>query len=96
MVEVSRVGAFGVILTVLGVGLLLGVFYLGFREFTKLTDMDVGSELQVVLSTLLYAAAETLFLGVMGWVGVILLSKGIEFIRVEEGRKGSDENLQGG
>ncbi|MDA4123877.1 MAG: hypothetical protein OK438_00310 [Thaumarchaeota archaeon] len=37
------------------------------------------------MSTLLYAAIQALFLGLMGWVGSLLMLRGIDFAKVERG-----------
>jgi len=44
-----------------------------------------GSDITSSMTSLLYAAVEALFLGIMGWVGSILLLRGAEFMKVEKG-----------
>jgi hypothetical protein len=83
-VKTSRIGAFAVSSSVIGIGLLIATFvvaYLLLQNVQGLTPGDLTSS----MSTLLYAAIEALFLGIMGWVGSILLLRGIEFMKVEKG-----------
>jgi len=82
--KTSKIGAFGVSSSAIGIALLIVTFLLAYfllRNASGLTPSDLTSS----MSTLLYAAIEALFLGIMGWVGSILLMRGIEFMKVEKG-----------
>jgi len=80
----SKLGTFGVVASVAGIALLLFTFaaaYLLLRDQSGLTLSDITGS----MSSVLYAAIQALFLGIMGWVGSILLLRGIEFMKVEKG-----------
>lgn len=68
-----------------GLALLLITFFLGYEVFLNYRNATVGSDLGTSMSTLLYAAIQALFLGIMGWVGSLLMLRGIDFARVERG-----------
>ena len=71
--------------TVLGLVLLLLTFYLGYDVFSYYRNATAGSDLGSSMSTLLYAAIQALFLGIMAWVGSLLMLRGLDFARVERG-----------
>ncbi len=70
---------------VLGLVLLLFTFAMGYLVFVSYKSATVGSDLGTSMGILLYAAIQALFLGIMGWVGSILMLRGIDFARVERG-----------
>lgn len=70
---------------VLGLALLLVTFALGYGVFASYRSATAGSDLASSMGTLLYAAIQALFLGIMGWVGSLLMLRGIDFARVERG-----------
>ena len=84
MLKVS--GITSIVTTVVGIALL---------GFTFLTAMNVfqsyypfkppGSDITSTLNLLLGAAIQAMFLGVMGWVGSILLVRGVDFMKVDKG-----------
>jgi len=75
----------GLAATIVGLVLLLFTFYLGFNVFTTYRNATPGTDLGYSMSTLLYAAIQALFLGIMGWVGSLLMLRGLDFARVERG-----------
>ena len=72
-------------MVIAGLALLLFTFFLGYDVFQNYRNATVGSDLGLSMSTLLYAAIQALFLGIMGWVGSILMLRGLDFARVEKG-----------
>ncbi|MDG6925933.1 MAG: hypothetical protein JRN09_05220 [Nitrososphaerota archaeon] len=82
--KTSKFGAFGISSSVLGIALLLVTFVLAYLLLRSQSGLTPG-DLTASMGTLLYAAIEALFLGIMGWVGSILLLRGIEFMKVEKG-----------
>jgi len=72
-------------LVLVGLALLLFTFFLGYEVFLDYRNATVGTDLSSSMSTLLYAAIQALFLGIMGWVGSLLMLRGIDFARVERG-----------
>jgi hypothetical protein len=78
-------GVIGLASTVVGLALLLLTFYFGYDVFTHYRNAVPGTDLGSSMSTLLYAAIQALFLGIMGWVGSLLMLRGIDFARVERG-----------
>jgi hypothetical protein len=82
--KTSKVGAFGVSSSVIGIVLLLVTFVLAYYLLEGVKGLTTA-DLTTSMSTLLYAAIQALFLGIMGWVGSILLLRGIEFMKIEKG-----------
>jgi len=79
----------GVTFTCIGLILLLFVFYLGYREFTKYSVTTIVSiQFTEILSTLFYVSIEVMLLAVMCWVASIILSKGVEFIKISRTMRG--------
>jgi|YelNatPaOPRAMG01_1025707.scaffolds.fasta_scaffold27780_3 hypothetical protein len=74
----------GISLTVLALVLLLFTFYLAYvalSSYSAATAQGVAESLDL----LLVAAVKALFLGIMAWVGGILLIRGVDFFKVEKG-----------
>jgi len=71
--------------TIVGLALLLFTFFLGYEVFASYRATTASSDLATSMGTLLYAAIQALFLGVMGWVGSILMLRGIDFAKVDRG-----------
>ena len=84
MITRHKSGLMGIIVTGIGVGLLLFVFYTTFnlyQSYVHLTFTDFTAALNQVLG----AAIQAMFLGIMGWVASILLLRGVDFIKVDRG-----------
>lgn len=77
--------AFGVATTLLGIALLLFTFWLGYTVFLDYERSAPISDLGGSMSLLLYAAIKALFLGIMGWVGSLMVLRGIDFMKVDRG-----------
>ena len=75
----------GLASAVVGLVLLLFTFYMGYDVFAGYRASVPSSDLATSMGTLLYAAIQVLFLGVMGWVGSLLMLRGIDFARIEKG-----------
>ena len=78
-------GMLGLGLIIVGLALLLFTFYMGYTVFATYRDATAGSDLGTSMSVLLYAAMQALFLGIMGWVGSLLMLRGIDLARVDRG-----------
>jgi hypothetical protein len=70
---------------VIGLALLLFTFAMGFSVFQTYRGATPTSDLAGSMGTLLFAAIQALFLGIMGWVGSLLMLRGIDFEKVERG-----------
>ncbi|HME18213.1 MAG TPA: hypothetical protein VKF15_00555 [Nitrososphaerales archaeon] len=75
----------GLVSAVVGLVLLLFTFYLGYDVFVSYRSNAPSTDLATSMGTLLYAAIQVLFLGVMGWVGSLLMLRGIDFAKIEKG-----------
>jgi hypothetical protein len=80
----EKPGIMGVTLTAVGASLLLFAFVLAYVSFTSYASTSVEG-LSDSLDLLLLAAIKALFLGIIAWVGGILLVRGVDFIKVEKG-----------
>lgn len=78
-------GSLGIGTAVVGLALLLFTFYLGYNVFLSYRGAVATSDLASSMGTLLYAAIQALFLGIMGWVGSLLMLRGIDFTKVDRG-----------
>ena len=76
----------GIIATVIGVSLLLFIFYTSFNLFQHYTRYTTsGEEFMEALNQFLVAAIQAMFLGIMGWTGGIILLRGVDFIKIDRG-----------
>jgi hypothetical protein len=80
----SNAGTFGTVTCVIGIALLLFTFVVAYLLLHNEVGIDLA-DITSSMNNLLYAAVQGLFLGIMGWVGSILLLRGIEFMKVEKG-----------
>jgi hypothetical protein len=80
----EKPGILGLALTASGVALLLVAFVLAYASYASYASSSVAG-LSDSLDLLLLAAIKALFLGVMAWVGGILLMRGVDFVKVEKG-----------
>ena len=71
--------------TFVGLALLLFTFATGYAVFLTYEGAVASSNLSTSMGTLLLAAIQALFLGIMGWVGSILMIRGIDFVKVDRG-----------
>jgi len=78
-------GLLGLALLAVGLVLLVFTFYTAYTVFTHYRDAMVTNDLGTSMGTLLFAAIQALFLGLMGWVGSILMIRGIDMIKVDRG-----------
>jgi len=82
----GKSGLIGILVTAIGIILLGFTFINAYAVFTAYFPFQVsGSDITRTLSTLLGAAIQAMFLGVMAWVGSILLLRGVDFLKVEKG-----------
>jgi len=70
---------------IIGLFLLIFTFAMGFSVFLTYKDATPTTDLATSMGTLLFAAILALFLGIMGWVGSLLMLRGIDFEKVERG-----------
>lgn len=85
LVPVKTNGMLGLASALTGLGLLLFTFYLGYNAFVSYRAATATSDLAGSMGTLLFAAIQALFLGIMGWVGSLLMLRGIDFAKVDRG-----------
>lgn len=78
-------GLLGIGSALLGLGLLLFTFAEGYQVFLSYSSYTATGDLSSSMGTLLYAAIQALFLGIMGWVGSLLMLRGIDFSKVDRG-----------
>ena len=75
----------GLSTAIIGLAMLVFTFAMGFAVFSDYRGATPTSDLAGSMGTLLFAAIQTLFLGIMGWVGSLLMLRGIDFEKVERG-----------
>ncbi len=75
----------GLASALIGLVLLLFTFAMGYLVFADYRGATASTDLATSMGTLLYAAIQVLFLGIMGWVGSLLMLRGIDFAKVEKG-----------
>lgn len=75
----------GLASAIIGLALLIITFVLAWSVFHTYEAATPSSDLTSSMGTLLLAAIQALFLGVMGWVGSLLMLRGIDFEKVERG-----------
>jgi hypothetical protein len=75
----------GLASALIGLAMLLFTFAMGYLVFQDSRGATASSDLATAMGTLLHAAIEVLFLGIMGWVGSLLMLRGIDFAKVEKG-----------
>jgi len=75
----------GLASAIIGLVLLLFTFLMGYYVFAGYRASAPSSDLATSMGILLYAAIQVLFLGVMGWVGSLLMLRGIDFAKIERG-----------
>lgn len=78
-------GVLGLGSAIVGLGLLLFTFAEGYQVFLSYGSFTATNSLESSMGTLLYAAIQALFLGIMGWVGSLLMLRGIDFTKVDRG-----------
>jgi hypothetical protein len=82
----QKSGLMGIVVTVIGVVVLLFTFYIAFNLFQSYSTLTLtAAEFMTALSRVLLAAIQAMFLAIMGWVGSILLVRGVDFIKVDRG-----------
>jgi len=75
----------GVASTIIGLAMLVITFVMGYVVLTGYRSMAPSTDLATSMGILLYAAIQVLFLGVMGWVGSLLMLRGIDLAKVDKG-----------
>jgi len=85
MISIKKSGVLGIVVTGIAVALLGLTFYLAYIVFNTYFPFQPSQELTATMSLLLGAAIQAIFLGIMGWVGSILLMRGVDFMKVERG-----------
>jgi len=65
--------------------MLLFTFSTGYGVFLTYQGAKGTGDLASSMATLLYAAIQALFLGIMGWVGSLLMLRGIDYAKVDRG-----------
>ena len=75
----------GIVSAVVGLVLLLITFALAYAVFVSHQGALTSTDLSTNFASLLQAAVQALFLGIMGWAGSLLMIRGIDFEKVERG-----------
>ena len=75
----------GLASAIIGLVLLLFTFFMGYDVFVAYRSSAPNGDLATSMGILLYAAIQVLFLGIMGWVGSLLMLRGIDFAKIEKG-----------
>ncbi len=78
-------GLFGIGSAVVGIALLIITFSLGYALFSSYRSATPAADLGASMGVLLYAGIQALFLGIMGWVGSLMVLRGVDFMKVERG-----------
>ncbi len=81
----KKPGIFGIVVAIIGLALMLLTFYIAYGVLEGYRLATPPNELGLAMDVLLYAALQALFLGIMGWVGSLLLLRGVDFFKVERG-----------
>jgi len=79
-------GLVGIGLLAIGICLLLFTFWCGYVEYlsvahVEITSTDPWETFTKALGYFVEPCIKVMFLGIMGWVGVVLVSKGIQLMR---------------
>jgi len=82
---VKVAGFLGIGSAILGLALLVFTFIMGYYVFLSYQGATASGDLATSMGTLLYAAIQALFLGIMGWVGSLLMLRGTDFVKVDRG-----------
>ena len=89
--NLQKSGTTGIVLTAIGCVLLAAVFLVAYglyQNYFNVAQTSIGATSNAFigsLNSLLYAAIIVMFLGIMGWVGSIFLTRGVEFMKVDRG-----------
>jgi hypothetical protein len=75
----------GLAASILGLVLLIFTFAEAFSMFTQSQGIKLSSDFGSNIALLIPPAVQVLFLGMMGWVGSLLMLRGIDFEKVERG-----------
>ncbi|RLE58782.1 MAG: hypothetical protein DRJ35_07190 [Thermoprotei archaeon] len=70
--SLSRLGS---VLIFAGILLLLITFFLAYVEYSSI---NISGDLTSALNSLIWAVVKAIFLGIMGWIGSILVARGLE------------------
>jgi len=71
--------------TVVGIALLLSTFYNAYLTFTQYLSLTLSSDFFASVNEILVAAIKAMFLAVTAWVCSILLVRGVDFLKVDQG-----------
>lgn len=88
---VQKAGTTGIALTAVGIAMLGAAFYFAYSTYKSFLpaalSITSGSSTNFTgsLSGLLDAAIVVMFLGIMGWIGSIVLLRGVDFMKVDKG-----------
>jgi hypothetical protein len=84
--KIEKSGLIGIIVTIIGIVLLLSTFQLAYEVFqTYYPFKGLGQDLTSTLNLVLGVAVQAIFLGIMGWIGSIMLLRGVDFLKVDRG-----------
>ena len=84
--SIQKSGVIGIIIVVVGLVLLLYTFLQALELFSFYIVQPIsGGEITATIELLIGAAVRVMFLGIMGWIGSILLMRGVDFLKVDRG-----------
>lgn len=75
----------GSVLIFAGILLLLITFLLAYIEYSSI---DISGDLTSTINSLIWAVVKAVFLGIMGWIGSILVARGLEAFGREKTKQG--------
>ncbi|MGC8948102.1 MAG: hypothetical protein ACP5OK_02045 [Thermoprotei archaeon] len=84
MSGMEKTGIIGFAFIGVGIVLLLVVFFFAYQSYLSYA-IPSGTDMIGAINILLEAGVKALFLGIMAWVGSILLLRGLESFKVEKG-----------
>lgn len=84
MIVMEKTGLTGFAFIGIGIILLLIVFIFAYQSYLSYA-IPAGTDMTGAINILLEAGIKALFLGIMAWVGSILLLRGLESFKIEKG-----------
>jgi len=84
MIIMEKAGIIGFVFIGIGIALLLVVFVFAYQSYLSYA-ISTGTDMTGAINILLEAGIKALFLGIMAWVGSILLLRGLESFKIEKG-----------
>ena len=77
--------ALGLAASISGLAFLVFTFFEAYSLFTQNEGLKLSSDFGSNVALLIPPAVQVLFLGMMGWVGSLLMLRGLDYEKVERG-----------